>query len=252
MEYTIQEFAQLAGVSTRTLRYYDEIGLLNPARTNSSGYRIYGPSEVSRLQQILFYRELGVNLETIKEIMNSASYDAILALKEHQQKLLEKRATLDKLIHNVEKTILQSERGIPMSDQEKFEGFKEKQIEENEKQYGQEIREKYGDQVVNASNAKLKNMSEEQYKAITKLEIDLIDQLKIAMKTGNPASKEGQQVAALHKEWLSFHWNSYSKKAHAGVAQMYVTDDRFTDYYNSRAGSGAAEFLKDAILVYTS
>ena len=66
MEYTVQKLAQLAGVSSRTLRYYDEIGILKPARTNSSGYRIYGQQEVDRLQQILFYRELGVTLELIK------------------------------------------------------------------------------------------------------------------------------------------------------------------------------------------
>ena len=64
MEYTVQKLGQLAGISTRTLRYYDEIGLLKPARINSSGYRIYGATEVNRLQQILFYRELDVSLDT--------------------------------------------------------------------------------------------------------------------------------------------------------------------------------------------
>ncbi len=66
MEYTVRKLAQIAGVSTRTLRYYDEIGILKPARINSSGYRIYGQKEVNLLQQILFYRELGVNLKNIK------------------------------------------------------------------------------------------------------------------------------------------------------------------------------------------
>ena len=68
MEYTVQKLGKMAGVSTRTLRYYDEIGILKPARINSSGYRIYGQAEVDRLQQILFYRELGVSLENIKDI----------------------------------------------------------------------------------------------------------------------------------------------------------------------------------------
>ena len=70
MEYTILKLGKLAGVSTRTLRYYDEIGLLKPTRINSSGYRIYGSPEVDRLQQILFYRELGVGLMDIKKIVN--------------------------------------------------------------------------------------------------------------------------------------------------------------------------------------
>ncbi|KHF34438.1 HTH-type transcriptional activator mta [Paenibacillus sp. P1XP2] len=75
MEYTIQKLGRLAGISTRTLRYYDEIGILKPARINSSGYRIYGGDEVNRLQQILFYRELGFQLEDIKAIMDSPSFD---------------------------------------------------------------------------------------------------------------------------------------------------------------------------------
>jgi DNA-binding transcriptional MerR regulator len=80
MEYTIQKLAKLAGVSKRTLRYYDEIDLLKPARINSSGYRIYSQKEVDRLQQILFYRELGVDLHSIKEIMTDPTFDRAKAL----------------------------------------------------------------------------------------------------------------------------------------------------------------------------
>ena len=98
MEYTVLKLAQMAGVSTRTLRYYDEIGILKPARINSSGYRIYGQLEVNRLQQILFYRELGVSLESIKEIVTAPSFDGARALQEHREKLLEKREQLDLLI----------------------------------------------------------------------------------------------------------------------------------------------------------
>ena len=75
MEYTVQKLAQMAGVSTRTLRYYDEIDILKPARINSSGYRIYGQAEVDRLQQILFYRELGVSLESIKETVTAPFFN---------------------------------------------------------------------------------------------------------------------------------------------------------------------------------
>lgn len=103
MEYTVKSLARLAGVSTRTIRYYDEIGILKPARINSSGYRIYGQKEVDTLQQILFYRELGVSLERIKEIVTDTSFDPIAALKEHREKLLAKREQLDLLIANVEK-----------------------------------------------------------------------------------------------------------------------------------------------------
>ena len=97
MEYTVQKL----GISTRALRYYDEIGILKPARINSSGYRIYGQAEVDRLQQILFYRALGFGLEQIKEIMTAPSFNRAKALKEHRKKLLDKRKQLDLL--NMEK-----------------------------------------------------------------------------------------------------------------------------------------------------
>src|SRR3954465_7761568 len=133
MEYTVQKLGLLAGISTRTLRYYDEIGILKPARINSSGYRIYGQAEVNRLQQILFYRELGINLESIKEIVTSPSFDSAKALREHREKLLEKREQLNLLIANVNKSIAVTEGRMTMSNKEKFEGFKKKLVEDNEK-----------------------------------------------------------------------------------------------------------------------
>lgn len=105
MEYTIKKLSELAGVSRRTLRYYNEIGILKPARINSSGYRIYGEKEIDTLQQILFYRELDFNLDSIKEIIQSLNFDEVNALKQHYSQLLARRQQIDDLIYNVEKTI---------------------------------------------------------------------------------------------------------------------------------------------------
>lgn len=250
MEYTVQKLGKMAGISTRTLRYYDEIGILRPARINSSGYRIYGEAEVDKLQQILFYRELGVSLERIRDIITSPSFDSVDALREHREKLLEKRKQLDILIDNVEKTIAASEGRIRMTDKEKFEGFKQKLINENEKKYGKEIREKYGDEQVESSNKKLKSMTKEQYEKAEKLSSDIIKTLKEAYKTGDPAGELAQKTADMHRQWLSLFWDSYSKEAHAGLAQMYVDDERFTAYYD-KDQPGLAAFLRDAIFVYT-
>jgi DNA-binding transcriptional MerR regulator len=250
MEYTVQKLGKLAGVSTRTLRYYDEIGILKPARINSSGYRIYGQQEVDRLQQILFYRELGVSLEDIQKIVKDPSFDGASALKGHREKLLEKRVQLDLLIANVEKTIKHSEGRISMSNKEKFEGFKKKMIADNEKQYGNEAREKYGNESVDQSNAKLMNMTEEQYKKVTGLEKQVRETLAQAFATGDPAGPLAQKAAQLHKEWLCYFWTHYSKEAHAGLAQMYVDDERFKANYDKEQ-PGTAEFLRDAIRIYT-
>lgn len=250
MEYTIQKLASLAGVSTRTLRYYDEIGILKPARINSSGYRIYGQEEVNTLQQILFYRELGVGLDSIKEIVSAPSFDGAKALREHREKLLEKREQLDLLITNVDKTIALTEGRITMSNKEKFEGFKKKMVEDNEKKYGKEIREKYGEESVEASNAKVMNMTEEEYQEVTALAEQLQTTLAEAVKTGDPAGELAQKAAYLHKQWLTHYWKEYSKEAHAGLAQMYVDDERFTAYYDKEQ-PGTAKFLRDAIHIYT-
>lgn len=250
MEYTVQKLGMLAGVSTRTLRYYDEIGILKPARINSSGYRIYGQAEVDRLQQILFYRELGVSLESIRDIVTAPDFNGEAALKEHREKLLEKRKQLDALIANVDKTIALTEGRITMSNKEKFEGFKKNMIEDNEKKYGKEVREKYGEDTVNKSNAKLMNMTEEEYQEVTKLSEDLNKTLAEAFKTGDPAGELAQKAADMHKKWLTYYWHDYSKEAHAGLAQMYVDDERFTAYYDKKQ-PGTAAFLRDAVFIYT-
>lgn len=250
MEYTVQSLGKLAGVSTRTLRYYDEIGLLKPARINSSGYRIYGQAEVDALQQILFYRELGVNLDRIKELLTSPSFNGAEALKQHHEQLLDRRNQLDLLIANVEKTIALHEGRISMTNKEKFEGFKQQLIDENEKKYGKEIREKYGDEAVERSNQKVKNMTQEEHDEVTRLSNEVTAALAEAIQTGDPAGTAAQKAADLHKQWLTYYWNEYSKEAHAGLAQMYVDDERFRAYYDVNQ-PGTAEFLRDAILIYT-
>ena len=104
MEYTVKKLAALAKVSPRTLRYYDEIGLLNPARINSSGYRIYGTNEVDRLQ-ILFYRALGIELAEILQVLDAPDFDSLTTLKSHREQLLLKKKQIDDLINTVTKTI---------------------------------------------------------------------------------------------------------------------------------------------------
>lgn len=250
MEYTVQKLGRLAGVSPRTIRYYDEIGLLKPARINSSGYRIYGAKEVDRLQQILFYRELGVGLERIKEILADPDFDGVAALKEHRRNLLAKRRQLDLLIANVEKTLAAKEGRITMADKEKFAGFKRRLVEENERKYGKEARDRYGDEAVDASNAKVLNMTPEQYRGVTQLEQKFKETLAEAFETGDPAGELAQQAADLHRQWLCYFWESYNKEAHAGLAQLYVDDERFTAYYDEKQ-PGTAAFLRDAILIYT-
>lgn len=251
MEYTINQLAKLAGVSTRTLRYYDQCGLLPPKDVRSNGYRIYGQAEVDRLQQILFYRELGVELSEIGRILAEKDFDGLSALQKHLAALRERRARLDRLIGNVQKSILAMKGETAMTNEEKFEGFKEKLIADNEQKYGEEIRRKYGDETIDLSNAKLKNMTKEQYAELEALTQELNSTLKAAFEQGDPGSEPAQKACALHKQWLCFYWGHYSKEAHIGVAQMYVDDPRFTAYYDKIA-PGCAVFLRDAVRIFCS
>ncbi|MFY9482500.1 MAG: MerR family transcriptional regulator [Tissierellaceae bacterium] len=144
MEYTVSKLAKLSGVSSRTLRYYDEIGLLKPDRVMPNGYRIYGQEQVNLLQQILFYKELGFGLDEIKDIINSDEYSFEESLVNHLTHLKEEKLRIEILIKNVRKTIQSLKGEIMMTDKERFEGFKRELIEKNEDKYGDEARERYG------------------------------------------------------------------------------------------------------------
>lgn len=251
MNYTILELSKMAGVTTRTLRFYDQKGLLCPRRQNSSGYRLYDADDVTKLQQILFYKELGVQLLEIKRIVNDKNFDYVKALADHRQKLVQRRNQLNRLIDNVDKTLSAFEGSIKISDSEMFDGFKREIAEENERKYGTEIREKYGEKIAGSSKNKILDLKEEEYETMQRLAAEVLVTLKTAMDEGDPAGETAQKCAELHRQWLTFSWPSYSGEAHAGLAQMYVSDPRFRAYYDDAIGSGAAEFLRDAVFVYT-
>lgn len=248
MEYTVQKLAKLAGVSTRTLRYYDEIGLLKPQRINSAGYRIYGQTQVDMLQHILFYRELEFSLEDIQSILNNPQFDENKALQAHQERLLAKKAQLEELIQTVNQTIALKEGRINMTDKDKFKGFKQEKLEENEAKYGKEIREKYGEEVVKKSNEKFMNMTEAQYAEVTQLQDAFTEKIRAAFLANDATGEDAMEAADLHRRWLCYFWpeGTYSKESHMGLAQMYVDDERFTAHYDA-IEPGLAVFLKEVI-----
>jgi len=251
MEYSSNKLAKMSGISTRTLRHYDEIGLLKPARVASSKYRIYGQIELGTLQQILFYKELGFTLDEIKKLLSGPNFDREQAFLSHLTELQAKRERLDILINNVTKSIADMKGEITMSDNEKFEGFKQNLIDENEQKYGEEIRKKYGDKTVDESNAHLKGLKQEQYNEAERLSLALEEALKEAIKIGDPACEKAQIACDLHRQWLCVFYPDYSKEYHKSLGEMYVADERFKAYYDKIA-EGCAEFLKDAIDVYTA
>ncbi len=247
MEYSIQALSRLSGVTTRTLRWYDQIGLLKPARVAQSGYRYYGPEEVDRLRDILYYRALGVELAQIRECLNDPSFDRLSALRGHLRALEARRCQLDRLIRSVRDTIRCEERNERMNDKQKFEAFKEQTLMQYEKAYGREVREKYGDAQANEAIAAVRNLTQAQYAEWTKLGEAICRRLEAAVKAGlSPLSEEGEAIVALHRRWLTVTGNAYDTAKHRGLAELYVTDERFTAYYD-RETPGCARFLRDAV-----
>ena len=247
MEYSIKELSELAGISARTLRYYDEIGLLKPLRVNEAGYRYYGESEAAVLQQILFYRERGFELKTIQKIIYDENFDMLNAMEEHLLALEKQKVNTEALILTVKKTIQSIKGECVMSDKEKFQALKEKTVRENEEMYGAEAREKYGDEEVHVFNQKMLNMTEAQWERFQKLEKEILKRLEDCVAHGIEVESEAAKtIVELHKEWLCMTWKQYNVDAHKGVAMMYVADERFTKYYD-RKEQGCAKLLCEAV-----
>ena len=249
MTFTIKQLATLGGVTSRTLRHYDELDLLNPSFINDSGYRIYTQKEVDRLQTILFYRELDFSLEQIKNILEKETNQVTL-LEQQRLALIEKRNRLTHLIATLDKTIASEKGDLPMTNEEKFQHFKDSHLQHNESTYGEEIRQKYGTEAVEKANSIFKNRTQDDYENWMALEQDLLGRLTHHLKLSIP-SAETEIIYTLHKKWLTLSWGDYSKAKHHGLGQMYLMTPEFTDYYDSRCGTGATQFLVDTITFYT-
>ena len=248
MEYSIQELSRLSGVTTRTLRWYDQIGLLKPSRVAESSYRYYGGAEVDRLQGILYYRALGVELARIKECLDDPSFDRLAALQSHLAALEAERERLEQLIRSVKETIGAEERKEFMSDEQKFEAFKQRTVAHNEEVYGAEIRAKYGDREVDEANAAVMHLTQAQYREWTSLGQEIQERLEEAVRAGLPPESEaGKELCALHRRWLTITGNPYDPAKHRGIAELYVMDERFTAYYDKHL-PGCAHFLRDAVI----
>ncbi|HJF53174.1 MAG TPA: MerR family transcriptional regulator [Butyricicoccus pullicaecorum] len=247
MEYSIQQLSRLSGVTTRTLRWYDEIGLLKPSRVAESGYRYYSGAEVDRLQDILYYRALGVELAQIKECLDNPSFDRLAALRSHLTALETEQRRLQALIRSVKDTIRAQERNEIMSDAQKFEAFKERVVAHNEQTYGAEIRAKYGDEQVDAAHTAIMGLTQAQYEEWSRLGQEIQNRLEDAVQARlSPQSEEGQAITDLHRRWLTVTDNRYDPAKHRGIAELYVADERFIAYYD-RQVPGCARFLRDAV-----
>ena len=243
MSYTVKQIAKLAGVSARTLHYYDEIGLLKPASLGENGYRYYDEDSLLRLQQILIFRELDMPLEQIKRIMGRRDFDVVAALQGHKQELRKRIVQMERLIATVERTIRHLQGEEEMSEQEMFEGFSEEQQAEYEK----EAMEMYDPETVKASNARWRAYSAAEKQRIFD-EGNAVYQAFIESMPQGPASPQAQSAVEAWRRHMDYFWTPAVEQL-LFLAQGYVDEPRFRATFDKMHPS-LAEFIRDAVKVY--
>lgn len=242
----IHEIAKQLQISKRTVRHYEQIGLLEVKINEENGYRNYSEQQLKQLQEIVYYRSLNIALKDIRQLLQASNEQIKDFLQQHLKTLLVEQQQLTTIIQQVQTTIKVMEEDKMSND---FEQVKQGWISKNEAQYGKEIRERHGEESVMATYGKLKDMTEEQFEAAQQLEQTLFERLTEAM--ADDSNELYLEIGELHKRWLSFYWPKYTKQAHVGLAQMYVLDERFTAYYDEKVGDGATQLLFDAITQYS-
>lgn len=241
--FTVKQLSKLAGVTPRTLHHYDEIGLLKPSRVGDNGYRYYGEESLLRLQQIMFYRELGIPLADIKKIMGRRDFDVLGALQSHKEALTNQVTRLNRLIQTVDNTIHHLKGEIPMSDKALFEGF----TEEEQEQYAAEAEQLYDEETVRASNQKWKTYSAAKKESILAEGKAIYVDMIAAMQKG-AASKEVQALVERWRKHMDYFWTPTLDQL-LELADNYVNDPRFKANFD-KMNPKLSEFMREAVKVY--
>ena len=241
--YTIKELADLAGVTTRTLRYYDQMDILTPAKLGSNGYRYYDHENLLRLQQVLFYRELDVPLKEIQYILNRPDFQLLSALQDHQESIREKVKRYQGLLGTIQRTISSLNREENMAENEYFEGF-------DETQYEEETRDRWGHTPqYKESQRKWSSYSKDQKEEIKKEG----GRITIRMVTKNPDARpddpDVQKAVEDYYVYLNQYFYTCEVEFLRALADMWVEDPRFAVNYE-RVREGGAAFVREAVQIY--
>lgn len=247
-QYTVNEMAKLSGVSVRALHHYDEIGLLKPAAIGANGYRYYGRTELLRLQQVLFHRELGLPLERIKALLDDPGFDRLAALKAHRVRLGQERERFAHLIATIDRTIAQLSGDQQMTDKDLYQGFSA----EKQAQWESELVERFGDSArakIAESKRNFTRMSEADREA-GKAEMESIHAgfARLLREGDAPDSTIAQAMTARHYAWVCLSWKP-NRDAYAGLGRMYVEHDDFRKLYDGIA-LGLADYMAEAMRIF--
>ncbi len=237
----IKEFAELTGVSVRTLHYYDEIGLLKPAFVDEqNGYRDYDEKSLERMIEILFYRELDFPLKSILEILSSPDYDKTAAIRKQKELLTLKKERLERLISALD----EAEKGeISMS------AFDNKKYEAARNQYAEETKQRWGGtDAYKESEQKTSGYSAEKWSDVNAGLNAVLAEFSV-IRNESPESEAAQSLVTKLQKYITENFYTCTNEILAGLGQMYVADERFKANIDKN-GEGTADFLSDAIAFY--
>jgi MerR family transcriptional regulator, thiopeptide resistance regulator len=241
--FTVKQLSRMAGITPRTLHYYDEIGLLKPSRVGANGYRYYGEDALLCLQQILLYRELDMPLEEIKQIVGGRDFDVLGALEQHKRELGKRILHLQRLIATVDRTVDHLKGKKAMSEKQLFEAFSEEQQAEYEK----EAMQMYDPEIVKASNKKWKSYTTAEKQRIGEEGNAVYQDLLLAMPKG-AASPEAQSCIERWRKHMAYFWVPNDEQL-LGLADLYNDDPRFKANFD-KVHPDLAEFMRAAVKVY--
>ncbi len=237
---SVHEVAKLTGITARTLHYYDEIGLLKPTEITESGYRMYDVSALSRLQNILLFRELEFPLKEIRAILDNPDFDPSEALA-HQITLLELQYKhIGELIAFTREI---QDKGVTTM---KFDVFDKSEIET----YEAEVREKWGS--TNAYQEYRQKAAARKEDSDSRIADDLMTLFSELgkLKEFTPDAGEVQEKIAALQNFITDHYYVCTKEILRGLGEMYVCDERFKNNIDKAGGDGTADFVRRAIAVY--
>ncbi|MFF8610119.1 MerR family transcriptional regulator [Streptomyces sp. NPDC015346] len=241
MEWSIQEIARKAGTTSRTLRHYGELGLLEPSRIGANGYRYYDQAALVRLQRILLLRELGLSLPAIAEVLEGQR-NTSAALRTHLLLLEQERERIGRQIDAVRTTLHKTENGEELMADEMFDGF-------DHTRYEKEVTERWGRDAYEKGDRWWRSLDAERKQAFMDQQAGIARDFARAAREGLSAdSEEVQAITRRHIEWLSIT-TTPAKEYVIGLGRMYVDDPRFTVNYDKH-GEGTAVLVRDAMKVY--
>ncbi|MDK0520298.1 MerR family transcriptional regulator [Streptomyces sp. ML-6] len=244
MDYSVGQVAEFAGVTVRTLHHYDGIGLLSPGGRSHAGHRRYDDGDLDRLQQILFYRELGFPLDRIAVLLDDPEADPQEHLHRQHRLLTDRIAELRKMAEAVEKAMEARKMGINLTPEERFEVFGDQDPE----RYAEEAERRWGGTDAYAeSQRRAASYTKDDWKRMQAEAAEWGAAYSALMEAGEPATGErAMDLAEEHRRRIIGRFYECGPEAHRGLGEMYVSDPRFRAYYEA-IRPGMAEHLRDAI-----